>query len=248
MSINIKEKLKQGLILLVIVVTFGITLAYMLKYKTEGETNMPFKLKRILILSSAETITKSENPENYKWNLDINQYNDIYIEFEKNDNYKKSSYIKSIIMENFKISNPTTGNVFKYMPNSTEGQMFLYQDNLLIQNSLTYNGALQNNFKNLEISNQGGTVLFRIVNKCVSEYVSNEDDEIAWDASLLRKTNVNIEDIKIDVNFDIIINTEKNSYRGNITLNLPSEKIAEEDIAETTIQDFTNVIFKRENT
>lgn len=248
MNKNIKEKLKQGVILLIIVIAFGVTLTLMLKYKTEGETNMPFQLKKVFILSSAEATPKAENPENYKWNLDVNQYNDIYIEFEKNENYKKMSYIKNIKIENLKITNPVIGKIFKYMPNSTETSRFSYEDNLLIQNSLTYNGSTQNNLKNLEISNQGGTILFRIVNKGVSEYVSNEDDEIAFDASLLRKTNVNVEDLKFDVNFDIIIKTDKNTYRGNITLNLPCEDVLEKDVSKLTIEDFSNVIFKRENT
>ena len=248
MNKDIKEKLKQGVILLIIVIAFGATLTVMLKYKTEGETNMPFQLKKVFMLSSAEATSKAENPDNYKWNLDINQYNDIYIEFEKNLNYKKVSYIKSIKIENIKITDPKIGKVYKYMPNSTENKLFSYEENFLIQNSLTYNGSSQNNFKNLEISNQGGTILFRIVNRNVSEYVSNEDDEVAYDGSLLKKTNVTVEDLKFEVNFDIIIKTETNTFGGNITLNLPCEGIEEKDVAESTIEDFSNVIFKRENT
>ena len=65
-----KEKIKKAIVLLAIIIAFGTTLAVMLKYKTEGETNMPFKLKKIMVVSSAEATSKTENPDNYKWNVD----------------------------------------------------------------------------------------------------------------------------------------------------------------------------------
>ena len=73
-----KEKLKLAVTLAVIVIAFGIAITIMLKYSQEGETNMPFNLSEIIVVSSAEGVTKEENPDNYKWNLDIMQYNDIY--------------------------------------------------------------------------------------------------------------------------------------------------------------------------
>ena len=55
------------------------------------------------------------------------------------------------------------------MPNPIEGKMFDYQDNLKVDGSLTYNGAVTDNMKALNVANQGGTILFRVVNKKVSE-------------------------------------------------------------------------------
>ncbi len=243
----VKEKLKQGGTLLIIVIAFVCALAIMLKYENEGEKNMPFVLKEIFTVSSAEAENKAENPNNNKWNMNINQYNDVYIQFEKNEKYTKTAYIKNITIENINITNPELGTVSLYTPNSTEGKLFSYEDPYLIKNSLTYKGASIDNKKTLEVANQGGTIIFRIVNKNVSEYISNSDDEIAYDGTLLNKTNVNLEKIKFNINFDIVIQTENNQYRGNITMSLP-EKDIEQGVSKTTINDFSNIIFKRENT
>ena len=242
----VKQKINQGLILLIIVVAFTFALSIMLKYKTEGETNMPFTLKKMIIISSAESDAKSDSTGNLKWDFNINQYNDIYIEFEKNPNFKNESYIKSITLENFDFSEPTKGQVMLYMPNPAEEKLFDYQDNLKIKDSLTFKGAETTNYKALNIANQGGTILFRAVNKGISEYQSNEDQEIAYDGTLLSKTNVNPEDLKFTLTFDIVIETENNKYRGTITKELPYGDIEKEGVTKETIKDFDDVIFKRE--
>ena len=68
----VKEKIKQAFLLFIIIISFVCVLAIMLKYETEGEKNMPFSLEEMLIVSCADGQTKSENSENYKWNMDIN--------------------------------------------------------------------------------------------------------------------------------------------------------------------------------
>ena len=96
----VREKLKEASLLFIIIIIFGCILAVMLKYETEGEKNMPFNLSEMLVVSSVDEKQKEENPEELKWNLDINQYNDIYLEIKKNDEYKKSSNIQNITIEN----------------------------------------------------------------------------------------------------------------------------------------------------
>lgn len=250
----LKEKIKQVIVLLIIVITFGITLSIMFKYKTEGENKLPFNLSKIMIVSSAEAESKEENPNNNKWNLDINQYNDIYIEIAKNEEYStfaygsnsQYTYIKSVKIENINISTPKKGTIYKYMPYSQENKLFSYEDNYEIKDSLTFNGAEANNTKQLQISNQGGTVLFRIVNKDVSEFVSDGDDEISYDGTLLSKTGVTLEDVKVNVSFDIVIETDKTTYRGKISFVLPCGSIETDGVSQQVITDFSNVVFKRE--
>lgn len=242
----VKQKINQGLILLIIVVAFTFALSIMLKYKTEGETNMPFTLKKMIIISSAESDAKTGNTENLKWNFNINQYNDIYIEFEKNPNFKNESYIKSITLENFDFSTPNKGQVMVYMPNPGEEKLFDYQDNLKIKDSLTFKGAETSNYKALNIANQGGTILFRAVNKGISEYQSNEDQEIAYDGTLLSKANVSPDDLKFSLTFDVVIETENNKYRGTIAKELPYGDIEKDGVTKETIENFDDVVFKRE--
>lgn len=241
-----REKLKLAVTLAIIIVTFGVAITIMLKYSQEGETNMPFNLSEIIVVSSAEGITKSENPQNYKWNLDIMQYNDIYLHIEKNENYNKNAYIESISLENFSFTEPQVGNTRIYMPNSTDGGLFTFDDEYLINRVLTYNGAKNSNTKTLEVSSQGGNVLFRAANTEVGEYISNDDAEIAHNGTLINKTGVSIEDLKYSISFDIVIDTNIATYRGRVNLELPVGDILIEGTSQLDEKNCSNIVFKRE--
>ncbi len=241
-----KEKLKQATLLFIIIIVFGCVLAVMLRYENEGEKNMPFELGEMLVISSVDETEKPENPNNYKRNLDINQYNDIYLKFEKNKDFNDSSNIQNIKIENINITAGEGKTVYVYMPNSADGKLFSYENNFLVSNSLTYKGANEDNQKNLEIGNQGGRILFRILNKNIGEYVSNDDEEILYDGTLLKKIGINEEEVKIKVSFDVVIETNKYKYRGKINLDLPSGNILEEGICNIDKTDFKDVAFKRE--
>ena len=243
----VRDKVNKGFALIVIVIFFFIALSIMLKYKNEGETNMPFVINELLVVSSADANTKAENPNNNRWNLDINQYNDVYIDIKKNDNYEKNSLIKSVRIENIRMDRPQKGNVEIYMPSTNESKLFSYEDNLKVNGSFEYKGGAQTNPKTLTIANQGGNVIFRIVNKNVSEFVSNEDAEIAYDGTLLAKTNVNVEDIKFNITFDIVIETNETTFRGTKTLSLPCQSVQTEGVSKLKDENCKDIIFKREN-
>ena len=247
MEKNKKEKIKLAITFAIIVIAFGVAITIMLKYNQEGETNMPFNLSDIIVVSSAEGRTKQENPENYKWNLDIMQYNDIYLQIVKNPEYDKNAYIESVSLENFHFSDPKVGNTRVYMPSSTEGTLFSYEDNYLINRTLTFNGGETNNYKTLEISSQGGNVIFRVANTEVGEYVSNDDAEIAHNGSLITKTDATLEDLKIQISFDVVIKTNISTYRGNVKLDLPCGDIFAEGTSQLDKKDCSDIIFKREN-
>lgn len=247
MNTEKREKIKLAIMLGLIIIAFGIAISIMLKYNQEGEANMPFNLSEIIVISSAEGKTKTENPDNLKWNLDIIQYNDIYLQISKNNNYKKNSYIESVSIENFHFTDPKVGNTRVYMPNSTENGLFSYEDNYLINRTLTFNGAETDNAKTLEISSQGGNVLFRVANTEVGEYVSNDDTEITHNGTLLTKTGVALEDLKINISFDIVINTNISKYRGTVNLELPCGDLITQGTSQLDKKDCTDIIFKREN-
>ncbi len=242
----VKEKLKEALVLFIIVITFGCVLLIMLKYENEGEKNMPFNLSEMLVISGVDETTKVENPENMKWNLNINQYNDVYLKFEKNPEFEESAYIESIMIENIIIESNKENQVYMYMPNSTDGKKFVYEDNFKVNSSLTFNGANQDNSKALEIGNQGGRILFRILNQNIGEYVSNEDGEITYDESLLKKIGITQEKLNIQVKFDVIIKTNVSNYRGTLDIQLPCGNILEEGICKLEKTDFSQIAFKRE--
>ena len=243
----VKEKLKQATLLFLIIIIFGCILSIMLKYEKEGEKNMPFNLSELLVISSVDEQQKQENPEQLKWNLDINQYNDIYLKIERNQEFEESIYIESISIENIMVKSNENNTVNIYMPNSTDNKLFSYEDNFKVLSSLTYKGSEQDDTKTLSIGNQGGRILFRVVNQGIGEYVSNEEGEISYDGTLLKKIGVPEERLNIDVSFDLVIKTNNSKYRGTLELKLPCGNILEDGVSKVIKTDLSEITFKREN-
>ena len=76
-------------ILVVMLFIFGMIA---LRYEVEGETNLPFYISKIIIVSTVNGEEK-ENPD-YNWDFDIMQNNDIYISLEKNSGYSDTEVIE----------------------------------------------------------------------------------------------------------------------------------------------------------
>ena len=108
-------------------------------------------------------------------------------------------------------------------------------------------GADESNSKTLEISSQGGKILFRAANTDVGDLVSNENLEIAQDGTIISNTSVTMEDLKYNISFDLVFDTNITTYRGNISLELPCGDIISNGTAQLDEKDCSNIIFKREN-
>lgn len=230
------------LIFIVAIILFALGII-VLQYNIEGETNMPFVLNKIAIISSVEG-TDKEAGEN-RWAFDISQNNDINLYIEKNKNYDKQEAIKSILIDNIEIQrNSEKGKINFYRPNTTEsGVYFKNVEENLVQ-TIEYKGAMKTDLKKLEISNQGGLIMFRVANDKVAEYFSNED-EINHN-ELLKKANITVEDLKSKVSMDITIKIESGKeYKANIVLDLPVEGVIENGTSSQEITDTSNIIFKR---
>lgn len=228
-----------GIIVLILIIA-GII---MLRYQVEGETNLPFELSKMIVVSTAES-NEIEAAADTKWNFSVNQYNDIYLEIQKNDEYKKNTNIKNITFENFVIEkNSGAENIKLYRANS-EGKV-VEDEAHLVGNSLTYKGEKETNLDELKISNQGSIILLRSVNQNVCEVRSN-DEEIVHDGTLLAKGNANSEDLNYKLSFDIIIETSRNiKYKGTITIDLPTGDVQTQGKTQLEKTDFSDVIFKR---
>lgn len=228
-----------GIIVLILIIA-GII---MLRYQVEGETNLPFELSKMIVVSTAES-NEIEAVADTKWNFSVNQYNDIYLEIQKNDQYTKNTNIKNITFENFVIEkNSGAENIKLYRANS-EGKV-VEDEAHLVGSSLTYKGEKETNLDELKISNQGSIILLRSVNQNVCEVRSN-DEEIIHDGTLLAKGNTNSEDLNYKLSFDIIIETSRNiKYKGTITIDLPTGDVQTQGKTQLEKTDFSDVIFKR---
>lgn len=245
-NIKVRQMIKSWIAILVLIIIIVIVIVAMLKYEAEGETDMPYILSKISIISSAEGIPiQQEQEQANRWNLNLVQNNDIYFSIEKNDKYPKEEILKLVSIENIRITKvPQRGNIRIYMPSSSEGRLYQYEDEYLVIDHLQYKGALKSNPKTLEIGNQGGTALIRFSNTNIGEYISNEDAEIKHDGTLLTKVEATKEQITFDVSFDIIIEVNNKKYKASTSLTLPCGNILEEGISTLEKTDL-DLIFKR---
>ena len=230
------------MIIVIIVVILFIVGVLVLRYNVEGETNMPFELSKIAIISSQEGIDDGQTDT--RWSYDIHQANDIYLYIDKNDNYGKTEVIKSIHIDNVHIDAENTENIKLYKPDvQEENVIFKYKDEDIVQ-SLEYIGDMESDLKNLKIANQGGIIAFRCSNNYVAKYKSN-DEEINHN-ELLKKANVTNEALHINLSFYLTIKLESNKeYQAEIKLELPTGDIVENGNTGIEITDFDDVIFKR---
>lgn len=238
-----KTFIKKYIAIFVIAIIAIIILSVMIKYSVEGETNIPFKISKIMIISTAGGIEK-ENSTN-KWDLNLIQSNDIYIDIIKNKNYSEEEIIDKIIINNFKIEKaPMKGKMKLYRPSNSK-VVFSNKEEYKIDNELTYIGDETSNIENLKIANQGGLILFRCVNENLGNYISDVDEEIKHDGTLLGKIGLSNEEIKFSISFDISIELKSGKkYKAEVEAEIPSGNLIEEGTTNYQING-NNIVFKR---
>ena len=243
--INTKE-FHICMVICIIVIILFVSGVISLKYSVEGESNLPFELSKISVISSVEG-TDNEDSQN-KWNLTVNQNNDIYLYIKKNDNYKSTEIIQSIILDNFNIQQSSEiGQKKLFKPDSNIDTVMFKDIEENVTDKIEYKGDLDSSIKDLKISNQGGLIVCRYSITDVGNYISNDDEEINHQ-ELLKKLNINNDDLKFKASFDITIKLESNkSYKANVELELPIDNVVDNGIQSREITDLDSVIFKRVN-
>ena len=239
-----KEKIKWFITIGFIVMSFIIVLALMIVYHYDGEVRMPFVLDKILIVSSADG--KNNSTDDTKWNIDINQYSDIYIKISKNDKVNKTEFLKSVRIENMTVENSDNNKVKFYMPNSGSGDsLFVYDDMYLFDRNLTYQAGVIDDAKTLKIGNQGGTIVFRTAKTNIANYSAESKESINYNGLLLKNVNISSESLKYKIKFDLIIETTSTTYKTSLSYDVPVGKIEDEGISKLYVENFDKIIFKR---
>jgi hypothetical protein len=243
MDYRTKNKLFKIVINIVVVISIlFITMMWLLVYQEEGETNIPFKISKIVLVSGTDGI-QVENAQT-KWAIDVNQNNDIYLYIEKNKNYGKTELIENVKISNFKVVKETEkGEIKIYKTTTEENKMFSNTQEFEI-NELVYIGDLETNIKQSKISNQGGLVAFRCANNNVSQYISDDAEEVNYN-QLLQMTNVSKQDLNFNISFDIEIKiVNKKTYQATVLLELPVENVITNGTSNLEITDLENIVFK----
>lgn len=229
-----------GAIILVILLVVGILV---LHYQFEGETNLPFEVSKIVIISSVDG-NNNPNEENL-WNITVNQNNDVYMYIDKNKDYNKTEVIDSIVIDNIQINKEVqNGEIHIYKPAESDKELFKNTEENLVE-QITYTGDIESNIKELKIANQGDLLRLRFANDNLATYTSAEGEQVDY-GKLLQLTNVTYEDLKAKVNFDISINlASEKSFKANVSLDIPVQDIIEKGTASKELTELDNIIFKR---
>ena len=230
-----------GVIIIAIIFT---ALMLILNYDEKGETNMPFLVSKIYIISTTDG--QDVESSDYKWNINVVQNNDIYLYIEKNKDYSKQETIKNVKLDNIKVKKePNIGEIKIYKPIQNENILFKNIDENIIK-EIIFTGTKASNSRNLEISNQGGPVTFRCANNNIGNYTSNDDEEIHFE-ELLTKLNINEEDLIGTISFDITIalNSGKVFKAEDVEIKIPNEGLVKEGRVGLEYSDLKNIIFKR---
>lgn len=240
---NMKQFHVLVLIFIIIAIVFVVGVISLI-YQVEGELNLPFELSKISIISNVEGIDK-EDAEN-KWNLTVNQNNDIYLYIKKNEKYKDTEIIESVKLDNFIIEEaPKIGELKLLKPDSDIESVIFKNIKENEVESIEYNGSMDSSIKELKISNQGGLVIFRYAINNIGNYISNDDEEINH-SELLKKLSINNDDLKFRVKFDIYINLNSGKkYKSCVNLDLPINDVVNDGTQSRENVDIEDVIFKR---
>lgn len=241
-GITSKKYFHISMLIIMLAVILFIVGIIILRYSVEGETNMPFELSKISIISSAEGIDKEA--VDTKWAFDIYQSNDIFLYIDKNDNYGKTEIIKSVTLNNIQIESNKKDNIKIYKPDSEQEKLIFKNSESNIVDSLEYTGDMESDLKNMKISNQGGIIAFRCSLDNLAEYKS--DDEEINHQELLKKAGLTNEELKTELTFDLNLNLQSGKeYKTTINLELPIGNVVDEGTTSQEITDLSKFIFKR---
>ena len=236
-----KKALHVAIISVIIVAIAFTALMIFLNYDKNGETNMPFNISKISIISTtdAEDVEDKGN----RWNKIVELDNDVYIYIEKNKDYKKTEAIKEIVINNFKIIKaPKVGEIATYRPSTNEKEIFENIEEYKTE-EIVFSGDQKTNIQNLKISNQGGQIAFRCANQNLGNFISNEE-EINYN-DLLKKTNINYEEVESEISFDINIVLENGKkFKSTIQIQMPEENIIKDGKSSKEISG-KEFVFKR---
>lgn len=234
-------ELNLGVIIVVLVI--AVIAVVLLKYHVEGEKDMPYVLKEIDIVSTATG--KNEITEESKWNVMVSQNTDVYIEVERNSEYKSNENISSIKIQNMQIAALGKYTPKAYIPSKNGDNIFEYIEENLAPEVIEYNVENVKDVKKMAITSESGIIAISFAINNIGAYVGN-DDKMVYDGTLLRKLGITNDDISCEVKFNLIIETESNKrYQTEIKLNIPGGDLTEEGIIKIKDTELEEVVFKR---
>lgn len=127
-----KQMIKLVIAITILIFVLVIVGILMIKYEVEGETNMPFKLSKVIVVGTVEGVENGDSDK--KWDFSIFQNNDIHFYIDQNAENSQNLLIKSVKIDNIKVlEEPQKGSIKVYMPNSEAGRLLHMMNNLKLK-------------------------------------------------------------------------------------------------------------------
>ncbi|MCL2383989.1 MAG: hypothetical protein FWC79_07780 [Oscillospiraceae bacterium] len=243
-----KKTIHAYIIVIAIAVILAIVGLIMLRYSVEGERNLPFEIKSILIVSTVEG-GAVERDDYEQWFIELFQINDIFFEITKNANHRREDTIRSVVFENIRIeAYNDIGTAKMYRQYNNYGG-YQYTEEFLLTDRIEFEGNTSTDIGALQINNQGGVLIgFRVALKDIGRYPVTEDEIFRANGAALNSAGINLDDITMTLLFDIIIETGSgHRTRAEYSIELPAGNILEEEEGRlhTRITDLSNMVFRR---
>lgn len=241
-----KKVIKKYIFVFFVLFVILTSIFIMIKYQVEGETKMPYNLEQIVIKS---TLGSKNLDGDELWNLELKQDNDIYIYIGRDENNHDENKIEKVTVENISVNGientdnikillPTGDNIDNIYSNSTKD----YKNE-----KIEFLGSNVDSLDKHEICEDGGMIALRVENSNIGTYTSNKDKEIKYDSSLLEKAKIPEENLKFNISFDLVIEiTSGVKYKSTLNYDLPTNSFKDSGTNTKVIEDFSNIIFKRE--
>lgn len=244
-NVTNRKMFHLAMVIVIIAVILFLSGIIILRYNVEGETNMPFVLNKISVISQVDGEEKEVTDANNHFAFNVFENNDIYVYIEKNENYDKEELIKSVVINNISLETPPQMGITKfYHPEVAEVDTMFKNSAENETNSIEYIGDIKSDLKNMKISNQGGIVAFRYGIQDITTYETNEN-EIQHN-QLLSKAQINVESIKSRLKFDLNISLDSGKmFQTTISLDLPIDDVVSSGVTSKEFTDMDNYIFKR---
>lgn len=229
---EIKDVLKKKKEIAIVILVALIMIIISILVGNKKNEIIPFQITNITITSNANGI-ENDNEPSKKWNLNIYQNNDIYIEFasvkESENISKKNTRIKEIYIENFRNTNgPILGDsIYIYKLSDDESKLFEFTDMYKFEDKLSFEVVEKDaNVYKKQVNKNNGQICLSIVNNNIGNVEIN-DEEVKFDGTLLSRAEIDTNDIVFNESFDIVIITEANQkYVAKVSLTLPCGDIS----------------------
>ena len=203
---------KIFLISAIIILVIAVIVFIIVSNKTKEKENTIFSINKIILYNSASVIDNTNTSSLI--NLNIDQFSDIsiYIDNNSSEGLNRLNTIKSLYIDNIKVEskNNDTTKILNYKNSLSLGKYITLEnpenDKIIFDVAKSNNEHNSSNYNNptfyMDCSNP---ITLGYINKgIIQNYsISNRKNTVAYNAKVLKDTNINLEDIGCTLSFTI---------------------------------------------